>query len=104
MAGSETQKDVMLAYIKANPGCYVADLLRGTGFSKFIISSELTKMAESRDIKRHGVKGRYQYTFIEPQDRPSKEQRNRNIGDQINPLTKFFNDSLAAVRGGRAEV
>lgn len=34
----------------------------------------------------------------------TREQIISRNSDQINPLTKFFNDSLAALRRGRAEV
>jgi len=97
----------IIQYITKHPGCYMSDIRRDTTIQKGAIASALTEMTRVKTLRREGFEKRYRYFFVRPEDRPDIEpkkiskQPNR---DTVNPLNNLFNQCLASVRGGRAEV
>lgn len=97
----------IIRYVTRNPGCYMSDIRRDTSIQKGAIASALTEMTRVKILRREGFERRYRYFVVRPEDRPAAapkriaKQPNR---DTANPLNNLFNQCLAAVMGGRAEV
>ncbi|WP_391487128.1 hypothetical protein [Leclercia tamurae] len=97
----------IIQYVTKHPGCYMSDIRRDTSIQKGAIASALCELTRIKILRREGFEKRYRYFFVRPEDRPDIEpkkiskQPNR---DTANPLNNLFNQCLASVRGGRAEV
>lgn len=97
----------IIRYITKHPGCYMSDIRRDTTIQKGAIASALCELTRIKTLRREGFEKRYRYFVVRPEDRPDiapkriTKQPNR---DTANPLTNPFNQCLASVRGGRAEV
>lgn len=97
----------IIQYVTKHPGCYMSDIRRDTKIQKGAIASALTELTRVKTFRREGFEKRYRYFVVRPEDRPAvapkriPKQPNR---DTANPLTNLFNQCLASVRGGRAEV
>ena len=97
----------IIQYITKHPGCYMSYIRRDTSIQKGAIASALCELTRIKTLRREGFEKRYRYFVVRPEDRPViapkriPRQPNR---DTANPLTNLFNQCLASVRGGRAEV
>lgn len=97
----------IIQYIIKHPDCYMPDIRRDTSIQKGAIASALCELARIKTLRREGFEKRYRYFVVRPEDRPDiapkriTRQPNR---DAPNPLNNLFNQCLASVRGGRAEV
>ncbi|WP_270735193.1 hypothetical protein [Leclercia adecarboxylata] len=97
----------IIQYVTKHPGCYMSDIRRDTSIQKVAIASALTELTRVKTLRREGFEKRYRYFVVRPEDRPATapkripKQPNR---DTANPLNNLFNQCLASVRGGRAEV
>lgn len=97
----------IIQYITKHPGCYMSDIRRYTSIQKGAIASALCELTRIKTLRREGFEKRYRYFVVRPEDRPViapkrvPKQPNR---DTPNPLNNLFNQCLASVRGGRAEV
>jgi len=90
----------IIQYVTKHHGCYMSDIRRDTSIQKGAIASALA-------LRREGFEKRYRYFVVRPESLPIigpkriPKQPNR---DTANPLNNLFNQCLASVRGGRAEV
>ncbi|HDY6675900.1 TPA: hypothetical protein RPV38_002238 [Escherichia coli] len=97
----------IIQYITKHPGCYMSDIRRDTTIQKGAIASALTELTRVKTLRREGFEKRYRYFIARQESLPIigpkriPKQPNR---DTPNPLNNLFNQCLASVRGGRAEV
>lgn len=97
----------IIQYITKHPGCYMSDIRRDTTIQKGAIASALCELTRIKTLRREGFEKRYRYFFVRPEDRPDIEPKlvpKQSNRDTANPLNNLFNQCLASVRGGRAEV
>ena len=97
----------IIRYITKHPGCYMSDIRRDTSIQKGAIASALTNLTKAQMLRRSGFEKRYRYFVVSPEDRPvtaPKRQPKQLKQSTPNPLNNLFNQCLATVRGGRAEV
>lgn len=97
----------IIQYITKHPGCYMSDIRRDTTIQKGAIASALCELTRVKTLRREGFEKRYRYFFVRPEDRPDIEPKKiskQPSRETANPLTNLFNQCLASVRGGRAEV
>ena len=97
----------IIQYVTKHPGCYMSDIRRDTTIQKGAIASALTEMTRVKTLRREGFEKRYRYFVARPEDRPDIEPKKiskQPSRDAANPLNNLFNQCLASVRGGRAEV
>lgn len=97
----------IIRYVTRNPGCYMSDIRRDTSIQKGAIASALCELTRVKTLRREGFEKRYRYFIARTESLPIigpkriPKQPNR---DTPNPLNNLFNQCLASVRGGRAEV
>ncbi|WP_312077149.1 hypothetical protein [Leclercia sp.] len=97
----------IIQYVTKHPGCYMSDIRRDTSIQKGAIASALTELTRVKTLRREGFEKRYRYFIARQESLPIigpkriPKQPNR---DTANPLNNLFNQCLASVRGGRAEV
>ena len=97
----------IIQYITKHPGCYMSDIRRDTTIQKGAIASALCELTRVKTLRREGFEKRYRYFVARQESLPIigpkriPKQPNR---DTPNPLNNLFNQCLASVRGGRAEV
>lgn len=97
----------IIQYVTKHPGCYMSDIRRDTAIQKGAIASVLTNLTRVNTLRREGFEKRYRYFVVSPEDRPvisPKRQPKQLKQSTANPLNNLFNQFLASVRGGRAEV
>lgn len=101
-----SQPDKALEYIAEHPGCYLTEIIWATKIPGKSLASLLNKLASDRTLRREGESGKYRYYLCNPgQKRVTAKSRPANYNhNEANPLTTLFNERLASVRGGRAEV
>jgi len=97
----------IIQYVTKHPGCYISDIRRDTKIQKGAIASALCELTRIKTLRREGFEKRYRYFVVRPEDRPviaPKRQPKQLKQSTANPLNNLFNQCLASVRGGRAEV
>lgn len=101
---SAKQVELILQYIRENPGCVMRDVIRDTEQPKSFVASVLSRSAASGQLRRDCSEGRYRYYIGTDEEKPSNQslQRKSSQSRTANPLTTLFNERLASVRSGRA--
>lgn len=101
------QIPAIIQYVTDHPGCYLTDIIRATKVPKCSATAALSNLTKSHTLRRAGFEKRYRYYVVHPEDRPvtaPKRQPKQLKQNTPNPLNNLFNQCLASVRGGRAEV
>jgi len=103
---SKGQVEIITQYISDHPGCTMGEVIRGTGQNKSSVASTLCRLTACKTFRRDGSDKFYRYYIggavaVEKKARASKPISGPN---SANPLNNLFNQCLASVRGGRAEV
>jgi len=101
---SAKQVELILQYIRENPGCVMREVIRDTEQPKSSVASVLSRAAASGQLRRDGSEGRYRYYIGTDEEKTSDQslQRKSSQSRTANPLTTLFNERLASVRSGRA--
>ena len=104
---STSQHAEIIQYVTNHPGCCMTDIRRDTSIQKSAVASALTNLTKSKVLQRSWFEKRYRYFIVHPEDRPviAPKKRPKHFHENTaNPLNNLFNQCLASVRGGRAEI
>lgn len=92
----------IIEYVRAHPGCSMSAIIKDLGIKKVSVAPALTNLIKDGRLARSHSSNAFRYFCAKPKPKPAAKKRHN--GDEVNPLTKMFNEHLASVRGGRAEV
>lgn len=98
------QIPAIINFVTKHPGCYLSDIIRATKVPRCSATSALANLTKAQTLRREGFERRFRYYAIPPEDRPVVGKKKRPScydHDEVNPLTKLFNQRLALVRSGR---
>lgn len=103
---SKGQVEIITQYISDHPGCTMGEVISGTGQNKSSVASTLCRLTSCKVFRRDGSDKFYRYYIGDAAaaEKKSRATMSARGPRDANPLNNLFNQCLASVRGGRAEV